>query len=730
MASVAATIDRESASDHQPLYQYAPLALDEIRLVTLLPGAFDDDIRVKIRHCKRPIPSADAEDQVTFIRQVWNTLPENWLASKTLGGRILFSRALGHKPGEPSLRQWEHPISGDKLCVPRAQAPRNDLKYEAVSYAWGTTADEGYVYVQKNDHLTVLPIRDNLRTALRHLRDHVDPRELWIDALCIDQGNNVERGLQVHQMHHIFQLADRVIIWLGAAGDDSAHALSSLRYLASQAEIILPHHALLNAPACSEPTLWRGAVALPYEHRTIASLIALLRRQWFRRLWVVQEAKLSSVRSIMLCGHHEMTVVAFTVAACLLCQKETLPAELVTLAWGAARNTVPLSHEPFTSSLFALAGQAYTDPRDRIYGALGLAPPSVRSLITPDYEASVAEVYRDACEAITKYTGRLDTLLACRATNLKHSLPSWVNDWSTDAACFKAHIGQAAGTSRLSPGLIVHGSERMAVQAKQCGIIQVIGIPRRNESIVPYRTMRQWCNACIKHEQRGGAAFDLDAFVKTMAMGSFCERFISSADCPSFEEARTRMLYALELTSQYPGSDDEMSAYMMVYRLQCPSMFRTTRGHLGVTCGQIKSGDALYVILGCPMPVLLRARTSETQGYEFVGACYVDGLMDAEALLGKLSNEWNIEAYPEGARCVYRFRNVITGWSQVEDPRLPPLEHPWVELEFDEGYTSADPFNAARFRNEETGEEINYDPRLTPDALRDRGVQIERITLV
>jgi FAD/FMN-containing dehydrogenase len=53
-----------------------------------------------------------------------------------------------------------------------------------------------------------------LGDALRDLRYHEKDRVLWIDALCIDQNNNEERGEQVQQMGSIYSKAERVIIWL------------------------------------------------------------------------------------------------------------------------------------------------------------------------------------------------------------------------------------------------------------------------------------------------------------------------------------------------------------------------------------------------------------------------------------------------------------------------------------------------------------------------------------
>lgn len=70
--------------------------------------------------------------------------------------------------------------------------------YDALSYVWGDphitqeiTVD-GYPF-----HFTI-----NLHAALQQLRDHYLERILWIDAICIDQGNPDEVARQI--LSHAF----------------------------------------------------------------------------------------------------------------------------------------------------------------------------------------------------------------------------------------------------------------------------------------------------------------------------------------------------------------------------------------------------------------------------------------------------------------------------------------------------------------------------------------------
>ncbi|PVH70086.1 HET-domain-containing protein, partial [Cadophora sp. DSE1049] len=83
--------------------------------------------------------------------------------------------------------------------------------YEALSYVWGSQIfDHKIICNDKPFYITT-----NCFLALRYLRKKANVRSLWIDAICIDQSSNDERGHQVELMGEIYKFADNVIIWLG-----------------------------------------------------------------------------------------------------------------------------------------------------------------------------------------------------------------------------------------------------------------------------------------------------------------------------------------------------------------------------------------------------------------------------------------------------------------------------------------------------------------------------------
>lgn len=102
--------------------------------------------------------------------------------------------------------------------------------------------------------------------------------------------------------------------------------------------------------------------------------------------------------------------------------------------------------------------------------------------------------------------------------------------------------------------------------------------------------------------------------------------------------------------------------------------------------------------------------------------------MDAEALIGPLLHEWRIEIDFIEGRYNIRYLDTTTGERTSDDPRLDALPSDCERIQ--RGYTACDPHYVAWFRNRATGEVMNSDPRLLPEALERRGVKLETLRLV
>jgi hypothetical protein len=131
--------------------------------------------------------------------------------------------------------------------------------YEALSYVWGDANDKLPIFIHGNR----LDVTVNLHAALLQLRNHSLDRILWIDAICINQKDQLEKAHQILSMATIYSQAYRVLVWLGAAADDSDLVFQDMQSVREKKSISASENKRLESAGR-----------------------ALLQRSWFRRVWV------------------------------------------------------------------------------------------------------------------------------------------------------------------------------------------------------------------------------------------------------------------------------------------------------------------------------------------------------------------------------------------------------------------------------------------------------------
>lgn len=142
--------------------------------------------------------------------------------------------------------------------------------FNAISYAWGDPEDTCLITLDGLE----FPVTRSLWGALRALRSTTTEVLVWADAVCINQSDTAERGLQVQKMTKIYQKTFRMAIWLGPREDDSNKAFALLEEIAT----------LRN----SEKSL-RRIVTNPVRKRQFGAVVDLFQRAYWDRLWCVQE---------------------------------------------------------------------------------------------------------------------------------------------------------------------------------------------------------------------------------------------------------------------------------------------------------------------------------------------------------------------------------------------------------------------------------------------------------
>lgn len=132
-------------------------------------------------------------------------------------------------------------------------------------------------------------IRPNLGTLLWQIRRSIGATLIWVDAVCINQGDNGEKSYQVRNMDKIYR-HQQTIVWLGMPSDNSDLALGLIEkfgQLAKDASSDLQLESMLEEAIS-------GVVTAPsIQTESWEALFDLTLRPWFSRRWIVQEFVLS-----------------------------------------------------------------------------------------------------------------------------------------------------------------------------------------------------------------------------------------------------------------------------------------------------------------------------------------------------------------------------------------------------------------------------------------------------
>ena len=97
--------------------------------------------------------------------------------------------------------------------------------YNALSYIWGASTGTRPLFCEGKSIL----ITPNCESALRHLRHPRKVVALWVDAICINQEDLIERAQQVSLMATIYRQAHEVLIWLGPGSEEITQCFSRAR---------------------------------------------------------------------------------------------------------------------------------------------------------------------------------------------------------------------------------------------------------------------------------------------------------------------------------------------------------------------------------------------------------------------------------------------------------------------------------------------------------------------
>ena len=552
-------------------------------------------------------------------------------------------------------------------------------------------------------------------------------------------------------MHDIYRLAWMSTLWLGMEDASSGQALKTFRYLGNQIVAEADTGLLFCSPSAEEKKWYDPDYELPFTQDTWDGIRTLLQRSWFHRVWVVQEIQPGAV---VQCGYDRVAVAGFTEAIYCLYSKAKVPRGLRPQLEQATGTLARLPALCFTRLLYRVATfKGCTDPRDKIYGLLGLAPKKFATSVKVDYDESntAADVYAMTTLNHAKIAQRLEHFHNCfTGGQITASAPSWVPDWYSDIpgetyipAQFATTTSRAHYTVSHSRGTKPGDKSRpdvLQVRGVRCGVVKQISepLPPRLDKREAIRRVRRWQPDGLDNSTYEPTGESMrKAYAITLICNILKERepnwILSPTEVWVKQDFGAQALFgkdadasgsALEPSSSSTRSDVADSLQCCADRL----FFRTHEGYIGLGPADTQADDVIAIFLGCSTPLVLRPNDRGSDHFSVIGECFVHGLHDGTVLLGPLPRPWRgMAAWVEGDRRCLRFLNTETGEVSREDPRLEPLVG-WERTE--KLVDGDDPTLYDFFRHTATGESINYDPRLEPEKLEAKGVRLDRLFLV
>ncbi len=303
-----------------------------------------------------------------------------------------------------------------------------NLEYSAVSYVWGKDERLETLEIRCDGDVSYLRITTNVETVLKGLRKHDKPQHLWIDTVCLNQNDEVEKAQQIPVMGNIYKQALAVDIWLGPENNTTARILAFLRKLSRLPDVT------------KWKTQWELAGRIAFLMRKIIhqdtskALIALLdffQQPWFCRRWVIQEASLAR-RGAVHCGKQSIGLQSFKQAATCF-QRMDISDYAIKVAANLGRQTTGLS---MLELLWHFHDSKCLEPKDRIAAFRSLARDGQDFCL--DYTKSWNDIFKDFA-SFAYNLGCNDTrlqlllhLFEFGSVSMKEdpSYPSWVPDWS------------------------------------------------------------------------------------------------------------------------------------------------------------------------------------------------------------------------------------------------------------------------------------------------------------
>jgi hypothetical protein len=342
----------------------------------------------------------------------------------------------------------------------------------------------------------------------------------------------------------------------------------------------------------------------------------------------------------------------------------------------------------FSTMLKSFENCGATDPRDKIFALLGLLPEQGNRFEKPDYNKPVEKVYIETADTLIKQLKNLELLANAGLANAGQTaslpnIPSWVPDWTVPKA--PDLTLQKHGFSMIHPAA---DPTRETAVYRASGDCSASVDDRTERTVLSLRgkLISKVANAGIEFPHVGpGASLASKSgqnemrihATKRWAKIEACFKLIANMSLPLYPMAPERLsacrvcLVAGKGIFSQDANTDELATLFSFYKkyldrwlaLQRRTWWRdhsldaeflamtqearyassliggatdgrqffvTEDGHMGLGPHGLMEGDQICIMYGLSVPVVIRYRGSGL--YSLLGECYVEGIMNGEAI--------------------------------------------------------------------------------------------------
>jgi hypothetical protein len=552
------------------------------------------------------------------------------------------------------------------------------VSYSAISYCWGDMPKDERLGIEETSWVPVTTkVADMLpklvsRHALNHNTRYGDYGKqspmIWLDAVCINQKDNVERAEQVRHMAEIYSHAKCVEIFLDSSWSSVGTIMKSSLSRASN-----------DVPYKLERGMSRNDDSWLFEPYSNEDITALMCSPWFSRAWVVQEFCFAKEH----CFHYGDMTITFLflkmvqewggdLAFCRLIDERRLRCEIPLMPLiqnmpnlCSLRDQIHMKKDHL-HSLEDILGRFYalktTDPRDKIFAMLGLATGDCLNSITIDYDISVPDLFLGVMTAISKDITNYILLnfagLAAYRPSFatRHEIPSWVPDfseppshttWSICERGFNATDLPDYGGIH-APVLTLKHAIPSQPQLNALGLQgfcfdKIVGVLRGNEN----RDLSQ----LAKFVRKAAAAVDSlrpypngtspKEVLRHTLIATNPESMKQDPEGDGFEsfykhvQSRTE---TFDVESVWKLKGRYLQTMMREGTACSRGVFWTRKGYFGLAANECKAGDEVWLAMGAKIPFIFRGPVftrstddgRELGFYNLVCEAYVHGIMEGE----------------------------------------------------------------------------------------------------